>query len=417
MFGKIMKKFVGLGVFAVVLSTTAMAQTGSIEGSVKIKNPDGTTKPVEGAIVDIFRTDIKGQWDVKTDKGGKFIRLGMPLVGRYLVCASGPGMQPTWVNGVRLTINNIVDIVAAPGDGTRLTLDQIQSQIKQSQSGAPAQPQTASVDKAKVEAMKKEQEEREKQNKELQGAFDTAREHYNAGVEMMKTDNYQGAMSEFEQATALDPTKHKDFVELAYKSRASLAETHYQLGVSLFNNKQRNEAKPHFEKAVDATNQAISIAATSTNPNINNEIIVYYNILAKNAMLLVEYYGAADRVDSTAEAFARASELDSANKNKWGVYRADLFRNSGRTNEAIEAYNAVLAADPKNIDALYGLGLTLVASPDLKIIQEGANRLGEFVANAPPTDRRVANVKEALEAVKNAYKIEAEKPQKRKAKP
>jgi len=70
----------------------------------------------------------------------------------------------------------------------------------------------------------------------------------------------------------------------------------------------------------------------------------------------------------------------------------------------------VIAADPANFDALYGLGLTLIASTERAQIQEGANTLAEFVAKAPATDKRVPIVKEALEGVKNAYKVEAEKP-------
>ncbi|HYV07425.1 MAG TPA: hypothetical protein VFB82_22715, partial [Blastocatellia bacterium] len=87
------------------------------------------------------------------------------------------------------------------------------------------------------------------------------------------------------------------------------------------------------------------------------------------------------------------------------------------TDDAVAAYKAVLAADPANIDALYGLGLTLIAGTEKTQIQEGANTLADFVSKAPATDKRVAIVKEALEGVKNAYKVEAEKPARRGKKP
>src|SRR5215831_21034208 len=98
---------------AALLSTSALAQAGltQIEGSVKIKAPDGKLTPVAGALVDIYRTDIKGHWDVKTDKSGHYIRLGMSYVGDYVIIASGPGMQPTYVNGVKLSQTSTVDIV------------------------------------------------------------------------------------------------------------------------------------------------------------------------------------------------------------------------------------------------------------------------------------------------------------------
>lgn len=428
MFSKIMKRIAGLGACALLLSAAALAQTGPIEGTVKVKNADGSLRPVPDAIVDIFRTDIKGQWDVKTDKSGHFVRLGMPIVGRYIVVASAPGIEPTWVNNIRLTQVEKVDIVANPGDGTRLTLDQVRAQI--AGGGAPAQPQISAADKARVEAAQKEQAAHKKEMEELQSNFDQARTHYNQGVVALTEANalkvfdeqitkYQGAQSEFEQASRIDPGRHKDFVELAYKANANLAETRYQIGVLMFNNKQKEASKPHFEKAMEAALRAIEIAANSSSANVSNDTITYYNIYAKNASLLVEFFGAADKVDAAVAAFTKAEELDASNKTKWGVLKADMYRNAGRTDEAIAAYNAVLTADPANADALYGLGLTLIASTDLKVIQEGANKLGEFVAKAKPEDKRVPNVKEALEAVKNAYKIEAEKPAttRRRAKP
>ncbi|HSQ19766.1 MAG TPA: tetratricopeptide repeat protein, partial [Blastocatellia bacterium] len=241
----------------------------------------------------------------------------------------------------------------------------------------------------------------------------TAREHYNAGVEMMKVNNYQNALSEFEQATAVDPGKHAAIAMLAYRANANLAEAHYQIGVDLFNKKQRPEAKTHFEAAIAAVKKALALAPTDTaenNPNLNNDLVIYYNILAKNAALLVEYYGVADLVDPTVKEIDKAIAIDAANANKWGVMKADMYRSAGRTDDAVAAYKKVIAADPAYVDALYGLGLTLIASTERPQIQEGANTLAEFVAKAPPTDKRVPIVKEALEGVKNAYKVEAEKP-------
>ncbi|MEW6212855.1 MAG: carboxypeptidase-like regulatory domain-containing protein, partial [Acidobacteriota bacterium] len=280
MFSKIMKRIAGLGACALFVSATALAQTGPIEGTVKVRSADGSLRPVPDAIIDIFRTDIKGQWEVKTDKSGHFIRLGMPIVGRYIVVASAPGIEPTWVNNIRLTQVEKVEIVANPGDGTRLTFDQVKAQI--AGGGAPAQPQVSAADRAKIEEAKKEQEAHKKQMEELQANFDQARTHYNQGVTALTEANalknfdelmakYQGAQSEFEQASKIDPSRHKDFVELAYKSHANLAETHYQIGVLMFNNKQKEAAKPHFEKATEAALRAIEIAASSTNANVSND--------------------------------------------------------------------------------------------------------------------------------------------------
>jgi len=313
----------------------------------------------------------------------------------------------------------VVDTTLDVGDGHSLTLEEVQKQIGTQKSGgggggAAAPPrQMSPADKAKADAAAKEQDAKMKEAKDVQANFDSAREHYNAGVELMKAANYQNAVSEFEQASTVDASKHAVILMLAYRAHANLAEAHYQLGVDQFNKKQRPEAKTHFETAVAEVKKALTMAATDTaenNASLNADLVIYYNILAKNVGLLVEYYGAADLVDPTVKEIDKAETLDATNANKWGVLKADMYRSAGRTEDAVAAYKKVLTADAANVDALYGIGLTLIASTERPQIQEGANMLAEFVAKAPATDKRVPIVRDALEGVKNAYKVEAEKP-------
>jgi tetratricopeptide (TPR) repeat protein len=373
---------------------------------------------VVGALIDIYRSDIKGHWSVKTDKNGHYVILGIPLQGTFIFVLSGPGIAPTWIPGVRVSQMPVVDFTADVGDGHTLTLDEVQKAIAQQKAGGGGQPaapgrSVSPADKAKIEAAQKEQESKLKEGQELQSNFDQARTHYNTGVELMKANNYQSALSEFEQAASVDASKHAAMTLLSYRANASLAEVHYQIGVDLFNKKQRPEAKTHFEAAVAASKKALATASKDTaenNPNLNNDLIVYHNILAKNAMLLVEYYGAVDLVDDTVKEVDKAAALDAVNKNKWEVMKADMYRSAGKTDEALATYKKVLAADPAYFDALYGLGLTLIASSDRAQIQEGANSLADFLAKAPATDKRVPIVKSSLEELKNGLKIEAEKP-------
>lgn len=418
MFRKSLLRAAQFAVALVFLSTSVSAQTSQVEGTIRIKAADGSTKPVAEAVVDIYRTDIKGQFKgVKTDKSGHYVRLGLALQGMYLFVVSAPGAAPTYMNNIRISQMPVVDVTLDPGDGQALTLEDVQKAIGQQKSGGGAQPgagrPASPADKAKAEAAQKEYESKVKDSQEVQASFDQARTHYNTGIEMMQANNYQNAMSEFEQAASVDPGKHAAIAMLAYRANANLAEAHYQIGVDLFNKKQRPEAKAHFQAAVAAAKKALALAAKDTaenNPNLNNDLVIYYNMLGKNAMLLVEYYGAADLIDDTLKELDKAEALDPVNKNKWGVLKADMYRSAGRTEDAVAAYKKVLAADPSYADALYGLGLTLIASTERAQIQEGANTLADFVAKAPPTDKRVPIVKDALEGVKNAYKVEAEKP-------
>ena len=418
MFSTIVKRVVVLGALMMLLTVIANAQTAQVEGTVKIKDADGAMKPVPGALIDIYRQDIKGHWDVKTDKNGHYIRLGLPIQGTYLFVASGPGMQPAYQGNVRLTqlANGILDFIANPGDGSTFTPEQVQGLMKGAAAPQPGPGRAPSAaDKAKADAIAKENEAKLKEGKELQANFDAARTHYNTGIEMMKAApaNYTGAIGEFEQAASVDPGKHAAMAELAYKANANLAEAHYQIGVDMFNKKDRPGAKTHFEAGVAAINKAIATASGVTdNPNINNDLIVYYNILAKNAQLLVEFYGA-NIIDDTIKSLDKAAALDTTNKAKWDIAKGKLYQAAGRSDEAVASYKAVLASDPNNIDALYQMGLTLLASSDKDKIQESVNALADFVAKAPATDKRVPDAKSAIEAIRAQYKVEAEKPAKR----
>ena len=408
------------GVAAVValVSTVVLAQTSQVEGTVKLKGADGSLKPAVGVLIDIYRIDIKGHFDVKTDKNGHFVRLGLPVQGTYLFVFSGPGATPTWMNNVRISQMPVVDTTLDAGDGRTLTFEEIQKQIAQQKAGggggggAPAPKVLSTADKAKLEAAQREQEAMAKEGKALQESFDVAVKHFNEGVKLKTANNLEAALSEFEESAKLDPGKNKNFVEIGHRANAQVAETHYQIGADKFNKKDRNGAKPHFEQAVTSINKAITVASAATDdPSVNNDLITYYSILEKNAQILVENYNEANLVDDTAKSLDKAMAIDTAqNKNKWIVLKAKLYFAGGRSDEAVAAYESVLAADASNIDALFGLGLALVATGEKVQVQKGANTLADFVSKAPATDSRVPIVKEALEGVKNAYKVEAEKP-------
>jgi tetratricopeptide (TPR) repeat protein len=309
-----------------------------------------------------------------------------------------------------------------PGDGKTPTQEQITALLssKPKQGPAPGSPGMSSSDKAKMEAQQKEEMEKRKEGEALQANYNDALNHYKAGLEFMKTSNYTSALSEFESAGNVDSSKHEAFAEVSYKSNANIAEAHYQMGVDLFNKKQRDEAKTHFQKAVESIDKAIGVLSSvpaEKNPNLNNDLITYYNIRSKNAMLLIEHYGAADLEADTIKMIDKVEAIDAANKNKWEVTKANVYRFVGKSDEAVTTYKSVITAEPNNIEAIYNLGLTLLASPEKEKLQQAANALAEFVSKAPADDKRVPEAKATLEVLKNENKVEAEKPAKRRGKP
>jgi tetratricopeptide (TPR) repeat protein len=415
MFRTFIKKAATLAGLMALLAFAASAQTTQIEGNVKQKAADGTLKPVANALIDLYRTDVAGHWNVKSDKNGHFIRLGIPVQGTYLFVVSAPECQPTWANNIRVGQVPSLDFVLNPGDGAVPTYDQVMASLK-SGTASPTTSAPSAGDKAKSDAAAKERDTKVKEAQALQTARDEAIKHFKTGVELREAKNYQGALTEFEQAAAIDPGKHQSFIEVAHKATLQLSETHYNVGAEMFNNKDKAGAKPHFEKAYETAKKAIDIAATeSTDPNINNQLLVYYGLLGRDAALLVEMYGETDLIDDVVKSLDKAAAIDTpANKGKWDVLKAKMYFNAGRTDEAVAAYKAVLTTDAANVDALFGLGLALVATGEKAKIQEGVNYLADFVAKAPPTDKRVADVKSQLEDLKKQQQVEPEKPAKRR---
>src|SRR5580658_5241254 len=83
-----------LGILFCALS--GFAQTSSMEGDVK--GVDGS--PLKGALVKIDREDIKGHYQVKTDKKGHYYYGGLPL-GTYKIWVEVDGKERDSINNVK----------------------------------------------------------------------------------------------------------------------------------------------------------------------------------------------------------------------------------------------------------------------------------------------------------------------------
>src|SRR5690348_1684984 len=84
---------------------SALAQTASLEGTVK--GEDG--KPLQGALVKIDRTDIKGHYQVKTDKKGHYLHAGLPL-GTYDITVAVNNQDKDGVKGVKLRSSDMMPV-------------------------------------------------------------------------------------------------------------------------------------------------------------------------------------------------------------------------------------------------------------------------------------------------------------------
>ena len=74
-------------------SLLAAAQSGQLRGHVTLKQADGTVVPAADAVVDIFRWDLAGEYQLKTGKKGDFVHAGLPFIGNYVEGLGKPRLE------------------------------------------------------------------------------------------------------------------------------------------------------------------------------------------------------------------------------------------------------------------------------------------------------------------------------------
>ena len=141
-------------------SIAAVAQTQPVTGKVVLKKADGSTAPIQGALVEVFRTDIKAKMPSdKTSKKGEFNFAGLPLGATFVLSVSAPGAKPGYLPNVKAGNENLL-ITLSEGDGRRWTEEEIRAAIAGADTAIPtntsseptAEQKKAQEDRAKLEA-------------------------------------------------------------------------------------------------------------------------------------------------------------------------------------------------------------------------------------------------------------------------
>src|ERR1044071_1995350 len=221
--------FFGALMVAILLafaSMTAVAQVGELRGHVWMQQADGQKVPLAEAQIDVFRTDISEKYNTKTSKKGEFVFAGLPFIGTYIVAASHPTAKPNWVPGVKAGRDIPCEITVTPGDGKRLTIDEIKAA-----GGGSANPPAAAAggansgggesaaDKAKREEMMKKNAEIEAGNKKITEANEIIARTFKAGNEALTAANtaarakqsdtavqkFTEAVTQYDEGLAADP--------------------------------------------------------------------------------------------------------------------------------------------------------------------------------------------------------------------
>ena len=306
-----LKSLVLSGFAFLLLSLPALAQTSTIEGVVK--DPDG--KVMQGAIVNIDRTDIKGHYSLKTDKKGHYGHYGLPLGGTFDLTVTVDGQVKDMMKGVKTS-------------GMPVTLD---FNLKNAQAAAPgAAPQEADrsmtkEQKAEFEKQSKAREAALAKNKELNDA-------YTAGRTALDAKMYEAAIEAFNKAAVMDP------MQVAIWS--GLADAYVAYAAT-----KPDEAAALYEKGFDAFRKAIELKPDDA---------AYYNnfalALAKDK-----------KIDEAKENLDKAAKLDPPGAGKYFYNMGALLVNSAQNEAAGEEFKKAITADPTYADAQYQYGVYLAS--------------------------------------------------------
>src|SRR5262245_27020821 len=397
-----------VGVLVAFAAVTTSAQVGELRGHVFMQQADGQKVPLADAQIDVFRTDMNAKYNTKTNKKGEFVFAGLPFIGTYTVAASHPTATPNWVPGVKAGRDIPCEIELTPGDGKRLTFEE----IKGAGGGAP-NPTAAAVgggssgggkesaeDKAKREEMMKKNAEIESANKKITEANEIIGRTFKAGNEALTAAStasragnseeaiakYSAAVAQYDEGLAADPDQPAILTNKAVALKGR--------GVEKFNTTVRSKtlddagraaglqsAKDDFKAAAETSNKAVTMIKALPAPTEQAEVARYngnkYAAMLTQAESYRLYVSKADGTQADAGLAAYkdylAIETDPAKKAKAQLDMAQMLLDAGASDKALAEFKAILEANPNSPEANLGAGLAVYATGDKAKFQEAAN--------------------------------------------
>lgn len=320
------RSFAGL----LFLSFTSFAQITAIEGVVK--GTDG--KPVQGAMIMIVRTDIKGNYKVKTDKKGHYIYNGLPL-GTYDLSCQIDGKDVDKTSGVKTHPGDPIPVdfdlskAAAQGGGGGSKQSAMQDALASGQISKDLERQLSPEQKKQLEDQIKKREGDIKKNAALNEA-------YNAGKTALDAGQYDAAVENFNKAAEIADTDNN---KLAVYS--NLADAYAKMAKT----KTGADFDAAMQKCVETYGKALALKPDDAGMHNN------YGLALAQAKKFTE---------AQAE-LEKAAQLEPAGAGKYYYNLGATEINNGQNEPAAEAFKKAIAAVPPYPDAYYQYGVTLVA--------------------------------------------------------
>lgn len=426
-----LRKFSILSIFSMSLvllaSNTAFAQTAPISGKVELKKADGTFAPLEGALIEVFRVDIKSSGPAdKTDKKGQFSFAGLQVGSTYAISVSAPGASPSYLPNIKAGMEGI-KFSLEPGDGRRLTPDEVRQLVAQGNNPNAGQlteeqkKQQAEYD-AKVKEVTAKNEKIKQESAIIEAALKEGNDAYNA-------KNLDLAISKYNEGINANPTFAGSAPVLMNNKGAALRER----AVQMYNQNVKNpdasakvaafvKVKADLGEAADTYGKSLNILKNAQPGDINDPNIKSQQTATalRGAIDSFRLMAQTEQVDDTKFEIAKtlipeyiSTETDAAKKEQAKLILGDLYRVAGDADNAVAEYRKTLESSPDNLDAMAGLGLSLVNAGYIgnnkDQLQEGANYLQKYASAAPDGHKYKADAQGLIESLKTEQKIAPQK--------
>jgi tetratricopeptide (TPR) repeat protein len=355
-------------------ASAAFAQVSSLEGDVKDENG----QPLKGALVKIDRKDIKGHYQVKTDKKGHYFHTGLPL-GTYKVTLEVDGKDVDNVDNVRTSLGDSQPI----NFNLQETKKRQQSLQQAAASGTLTKEQERGMsaeEKAKLEKATKEREQSLAKNKALNDAF-------NQGMTAMQGKQWDAAIEAFNKANEMDP---KQTVIWAH-----LGDSYMQAGAM----KTGADQDAAYNKGLEAYSKAIELKPDDAS---------YHN---NYALALVK----AKKIPEAQAELTKAAQLDPPNAGKYYYNLGAVMVNSNQNDAAGQAFKKAIELDPNYADAQYQYGMYLLGqakiTPEGKVVPaDGTKEALQKYLELKPTGPFADSAKGALASIEGSVTTTYENP-------
>lgn len=411
-------------------SAAVSAQTAPMGGQVVLKKADGTTEPVAGAVVEVYRTDVKSKLPAgKTDKKGYFSFAGFMFGANYALSISAPNIKPEIIPNIKAGMDKVI-INVFEGNGKKWTEEEVRQSLLNT---APAATGSAAVKELSA-AEKKAQEEYQKQvaaitekNKKIEQSTVIIKRSLEEGTKAFQEKNYDLAIAKFDEGVNADP----DFAgsapvllnnkSLALINRATNNYNQAVKGDPAAKAAAMQSVKKDFLEAISSSDKALIIlkGATAADAAVQKNYEANKNFALSNRKeayrLMIKTGVERTKGKEALVAFQEylAVETDPAKKSAGQLALAEAMLDAQEFDQAILEFEKVLADDPNNVEALAGAGFSLVnvgyINNDKSKFQSGANYLQKFSELAPETHKFKADAKGLIETLKKEQNVAPQK--------